>query len=63
MRLCKQTPCGPCDVIWLGEILGNTPFEYINRAVSILVHARSSRSAEGVVQALLDDDEDWEEDF
>ena len=32
MRLCKQTPHGPCDVIWFGEILGDTPFKYINRA-------------------------------
>ena len=32
MKLCKQTPHGPHDIIWLGEILGNTPFEYINRA-------------------------------
>ena len=32
MRLCKQTPHGPHDIIWLEEILGDTPFEYINRA-------------------------------
>ena len=31
--------------------------------MSVLVHARSSRSAEGVAQASLDDDEDWEEEF
>ena len=35
----------------------------LSSAVSILAYARSSRSAGGVSQALLDDDEDWEEDF
>ena len=32
MRPYKQTPCGPHDIIGLREILGDTPFEYINRA-------------------------------
>ena len=35
----------------------------LSSAVSILAHARSSCSAEGVAQASLDDDKDWEEDF
>ena len=35
----------------------------LSSAVSIPAHARSSCSGEGVAQALLNDDEDWEEDF
>ena len=35
----------------------------LSLAVSIPAYARSSHSAGGVAQALLDDDEDWEEDF
>ena len=35
----------------------------LSSAVSVPAHARSSCSAEGVAQASLDDDEDWEEDF
>ena len=35
----------------------------LSLAVSILAYARSSRSAGGMAQASLDDDEDWEEDF
>ena len=35
----------------------------LSLAMSIPAYARSSRSAGGVAQALLDDDEDWEEDF
>ena len=31
--------------------------------MNVLAYARSSRSAGGVAQALLDDDEDWEKDF
>ena len=35
----------------------------LSSAVSVLAYARSSHSAGDVAQALLDDDEDWEEDF
>ena len=35
----------------------------LSLAVSIPAYARSSHSAGGVAQAMLDDDEDWEEDF
>ena len=35
----------------------------LSSAVSVPAYTRSSHSAGGVAQALLDDDEDWEEDF
>ena len=35
----------------------------LSSAVSVLAYARSSHSAGGVAQALLDDDEDGEEDL
>ena len=35
----------------------------LSSAVRIPAYARSSHSAGGVAQALLDDDEDWEVDF
>ena len=48
-----------------GELFSPSPdtTPKLSSAVNVLVHARSSRSAEGVAQTSLDDDEDWEEDF
>ena len=49
----------------VGELFSPSPdtTPKLSSAVSVPVHARSSHSAEGVVQASLDDDEDWKEDF
>ena len=49
----------------VGELFSPSPdtTPKLSSAVNVLVHARSSCSAEGVAQASLDDDEDWEEDF
>ena len=49
----------------VGKLFSPSPeiMPKLSSAVSIPVHARSSHSAEGVAQALLDDDKDWEEDF
>ena len=49
----------------VGELFSPSPdiTPKLFSAVSILVHARSIHFAEGVAQASLDDDEDWEEDF
>ena len=48
-----------------GELFSPSPdtTPKLSSAVSILVYARSSHSAEGVVQVSLDDDKDWEENF
>ena len=49
----------------VGELFFPSPdtTRKLTSAVSVLAHARSSHSAEGVAQALLDGDKDWEEDF
>ena len=48
-----------------GELFSPSPYTTpkLSSAVSIPAYARSSHSTEGVAQALLDDDKDWEGDF
>ena len=62
---CCSPPNMPLRCHCMGECFSpssnTTP--KLSSAVNILAYTRSSRSVQGVAQASLDNDEDWEEDF